>query len=306
MVPVVVLFALALFGGLSHIPVWIVWGLLIWAGLWFLSRVAGGQGRQRRARGERYRERVRSKRKARRWARDQWIAAMQEEVPPSPPPPPQAIAPPPQPVVNLNRLPADVEKKVDRIGRKAAVLGQHRERFPIGSKDLYVVQRTASDYLPTTVKAYVDVPPWSVDTPTAAQPARHPRIQAGRDRRERPQAAGGRPPGERALPGGQLRPRRPRRADHPPLRGARGGRPPLPEPPLLSGTLGAPAAQRFASEAGPGELGIRDSDARAEPLLPATPAERCKGGQAPPSRTPHSPGRSGRLRRGPPGLGRRP
>ena len=85
------------------------------------------------------------------------------------PPPPPAITPPPPPAVNLNlnQLPADVEKKVDRIRRKAAVLGQHSDRFPIGSKDLYVVQHTATDYLPATVKAYVEVPAWSVNTPTA-------------------------------------------------------------------------------------------------------------------------------------------
>ena len=46
-------------------------------------------------------------------------------------------------------------------------LGQHPDRFPIGSKDLYVVQHTASDYLPTTVRTYLEVPSWSVGTPTA-------------------------------------------------------------------------------------------------------------------------------------------
>jgi hypothetical protein len=70
-------------------------------------------------------------------------------------------------VVQLNRLPAAAEKQADRIRRKAAVLSQHSDRFPLGSKDLYVVQHTASDYLPATVGAFQEVPSWSVDTPAA-------------------------------------------------------------------------------------------------------------------------------------------
>jgi hypothetical protein len=70
-------------------------------------------------------------------------------------------------VVNLNRLPPDAEKQADRIRRKAAVLGQHPDRFPIGSKDLFTVQQTAAEYLPATVNAYLEVPTWSVNTATA-------------------------------------------------------------------------------------------------------------------------------------------
>jgi hypothetical protein len=158
MLPVIILLviaAIALAGGVGS---WVVFAFMIWVGLWLLF---GGR--------RRYRGRMRQQRRAaRRWAREQWAAAMQEQEQPLPPPPPQqAIAPPPVPAVNLSQLPADVEKKADRIRRKAAVLGQHSDRFPIGSRDLYVVQHTATDYLPATVKAYVEVPPWSVETPTA-------------------------------------------------------------------------------------------------------------------------------------------
>ncbi|HEY4025924.1 MAG TPA: hypothetical protein VGO86_05790 [Candidatus Dormibacteraeota bacterium] len=142
----------ALAGGAAS---WIVFGLMMWAGLWL---VLGGR-RRRRNRRARYRQK--------------WAAVMEQQAPPAPlpqqppPPPVPSIAPPPQPVVNLKGLPADVEKQVDRIRRKAAVLGQHPDRFPIGSRDLYVVQQTASDYLPTTVNAYLEVPSWSVNTATA-------------------------------------------------------------------------------------------------------------------------------------------
>jgi hypothetical protein len=86
---------------------------------------------------------------------------------PVPPPAPAALQATPKPVVNLNKLPADVQKKVDRIRRKSDVLGRHPDRYPIGSRDLYVVQHTASDYLPATVNAFLEVPAWSVDTPAA-------------------------------------------------------------------------------------------------------------------------------------------
>jgi hypothetical protein len=153
MVPLMILFLFGVLAFAGGVGSWVVFALMIWGGLWLLF---GGR--------RRYRDRMRGRRRARRWASEQWAAAMQAEAPPPP-----AITPPPPPAVNLNlnQLPAEVEKKVDRIRRKAAVLGQHSDRFPIGSKDLYVVQHTATDYLPATVKAYVEVPAWSVNTPTA-------------------------------------------------------------------------------------------------------------------------------------------
>src|SRR5262249_49421673 len=76
-------------------------------------------------------------------------------------------APAPQPPAPAVNLPPDVAQKVDRIRRKAAVLDQHPPRFPIGSYDLYVVQHTATDYLPETIKAFTDVPSWSINTSAA-------------------------------------------------------------------------------------------------------------------------------------------
>lgn len=148
MMPVAILSVLALVALLGGAASWVVFGLLMWAGLWLLF---GGRRRHRRmARANR-----------RRWA------AVLDPVPVAPPPMPSPLPPPPQPAVDLNRLPPDVEKQVDRVRRKAAVLGQHPERFPIGSKDLYTVQHTATDYLPATVNAYLEVPSWSVNTPAA-------------------------------------------------------------------------------------------------------------------------------------------
>lgn len=131
---------------------WIVFGILVWVGLWLLFS-GGRRRRKRRARAVRRR----------------WDSVMDQDQLPMPAPMPAPLPPAPQPVVDLNssRLPAEMQKQVDRIRRKAAVLGQHADRFPLGSKDLYVVQHTTSDYLPSTVNAYLEVPAWSVDKPTA-------------------------------------------------------------------------------------------------------------------------------------------
>ncbi len=145
--PVVILVVVGLVALMGGAASWIVFAALMWAGLWLLF---GSRRRSRRRARGRY---------------QQWAAMNQ--MPPAPAPTPAPLPPPPLPVVNLNRLPPDVEKQVDRIRRKAAVLGQHQDRFPIGSKDLYTVQHTASDYLPATVNAYLEVPTWSVGTPTA-------------------------------------------------------------------------------------------------------------------------------------------
>lgn len=146
--PVVILVVVGLVALMSGAASWIVFGVLMWAGVWLLF---GGRRRwRRRARGR----------------HERWAAMNQMPAPP-PAPMPAPLPPPPQPVVNLNRLGPDAERQVDRIRRKAAVLGQQPDRFPIGSKDLYTVQHTASDYLPATVNAYLEVPTWSVNTPTA-------------------------------------------------------------------------------------------------------------------------------------------
>jgi hypothetical protein len=159
-VPVLIVALLAVLAFAGGVSSWVVFTLAICLGLYLLF---GGR--------RRYRNRMRVGRKrARRWAQEQWLASMQQDAAPPPPaPPPAAIAPPPVPVVDLkvDRLPAEVQKQVERIRRKSDVLGRRADRFPIGSKDLYVVQHTGSDYLPATVKAYLDVPAWSAETPTA-------------------------------------------------------------------------------------------------------------------------------------------
>jgi hypothetical protein len=57
------------------------------------------------------------------------------------------------------RVPADVMARLTSIRRRILELLPHANDLPGGSQDLYVVQRTATDYLPTTVSIYVALPP---------------------------------------------------------------------------------------------------------------------------------------------------
>ena len=57
------------------------------------------------------------------------------------------------------RLPVDVQMKAEQISRKAEALMQYADRFPIGSQDLYVLQKTTEEYLPNTLDAYLAVHP---------------------------------------------------------------------------------------------------------------------------------------------------
>jgi hypothetical protein len=57
------------------------------------------------------------------------------------------------------RLPVDVQVKAEQITRKAEALLQYADRFPIGSQDLFVLQRTTAEYLPNTLDAYLALPP---------------------------------------------------------------------------------------------------------------------------------------------------
>lgn len=57
------------------------------------------------------------------------------------------------------RLPADVQSRVAQIRQEILELLPHTAQFPVGSPDLYVLQRTAVDYLPTTIEAYLALPP---------------------------------------------------------------------------------------------------------------------------------------------------
>lgn len=56
------------------------------------------------------------------------------------------------------RLPADVQTKVAEIRTEILELLPHAAEFPPGSPDLYVVRRMATDYLPTTIQAYLALP----------------------------------------------------------------------------------------------------------------------------------------------------
>jgi len=133
-------------------PGYIVVTLLVWA---LVYRLLG-----RRNRGLRLRRRY-----ARSMAAAQTPSAPPYPIIPAVPPAQSRPAEAAKPVMPPVKLPSDVEQKVDRIRRKAAVLAQHADRFPIGSHDLYVVQHTPTDYLPQTIKAFTDVPAWSVGTP---------------------------------------------------------------------------------------------------------------------------------------------
>src|SRR3989442_671716 len=53
------------------------------------------------------------------------------------------------------RLPSDVQAKVVEIRQEIFELLPRTTAFPVGSEDLYVIQRTATDYLPDTLRAYL-------------------------------------------------------------------------------------------------------------------------------------------------------
>jgi hypothetical protein len=57
------------------------------------------------------------------------------------------------------RVPADVLTRLNSIRARILELLPQAGDLPGGSQDLYVVQRTATDYLPTTVRIYLALPP---------------------------------------------------------------------------------------------------------------------------------------------------
>lgn len=98
----------------------------------------------------------------------------------APEPPRMAPASPPKPIpaparpkptlpdmtrVGANRLPPSVQMKIAQIRRKVEAILQYSEEFPVGSEDLYLVERTMSDYLPQTLDAYLRLPPASHNQP---------------------------------------------------------------------------------------------------------------------------------------------
>ena len=56
------------------------------------------------------------------------------------------------------RLPASAQTKVAEIRTEILELLPHAAEFPPGSPDLYVLRRMATDYLPTTIQAYLALP----------------------------------------------------------------------------------------------------------------------------------------------------
>jgi hypothetical protein len=56
------------------------------------------------------------------------------------------------------RLPAELQSRVAHIRQEILELLPHVQEFPLGSPDLYVLQRTAVDYLPTTIQSYLALP----------------------------------------------------------------------------------------------------------------------------------------------------
>jgi hypothetical protein len=65
-------------------------------------------------------------------------------------------------------LPIDVQVKVEQIRRKVDVLLGYADRFPPFSQDLYLVQQTASDYLPRTINAYLALSKEAANKPMTA------------------------------------------------------------------------------------------------------------------------------------------
>ena len=114
--------------------------LLILAGVWLLVKAERGRDRGRQA-GAATRPRPRP------------------APTPARPQPVQRHPSGPRPETRPRReLPIDVQVLVEQIRRKADVLLGCGDRFPPCSRDLHIVRRTAADYLPRTIDAYLALP----------------------------------------------------------------------------------------------------------------------------------------------------
>jgi len=137
---------------------WLLCGLLIWAGF----RLLIGPRHPRHGRWHRWD----------RWDRFAWDDRpwrYDAPRPASPPPPPAPAATPKSAAPAApDRLPLDVQVKVEQIRRKVEVLLKHAERFPFGSTELHVVRATRDDYLPRTLDAYFALPPNARETARVA------------------------------------------------------------------------------------------------------------------------------------------
>ena len=60
--------------------------------------------------------------------------------------------------ISSGKLPADLQAKVQEIADTITGILPHYAQFPPGSPDLFVVGRTATDYLPSALQAYLNLP----------------------------------------------------------------------------------------------------------------------------------------------------
>ena len=70
--------------------------------------------------------------------------------------------------VAVRQLPPDVRVQADRIRLKVEGLLRQEDRFAAGSRELFVVQRTVTDYLPRTLSAYLELPAGQDDLAVSA------------------------------------------------------------------------------------------------------------------------------------------
>jgi hypothetical protein len=90
-----------------------------------------------------------------------WVGPAQA---PGPRPAASVQATPPQPAPDpLARLPEEERARVERIRGKAVALLQQSERFPTGSRNLHLVQRTLDTDLPSTLDSYLRLAPGADD-----------------------------------------------------------------------------------------------------------------------------------------------
>lgn len=68
----------------------------------------------------------------------------------------------------VRQLPPDVRVQADRIRLKVEGLLRQEDRFAAGSRELFVVQRTVTDYLPRTLSAYLELPAGQDDLAVSA------------------------------------------------------------------------------------------------------------------------------------------
>jgi hypothetical protein len=123
---------------------------------------------------------MRRPRRARRWHSYQAepVPRLLPDQPPSEPSDdPRAIRRtlPQVSAMTSGRLPVAYQAKVDEILRRIDGLLKYADKFPVGSEELYVVKQTALDYLPTTINAYLALPPGYGYAPVGAEgkPALH-------------------------------------------------------------------------------------------------------------------------------------